>query len=178
MGLTETEGLLPRLEELARRAAEPVGVDIAWVELKGEGQSCFFRVFIESDSGVGLEDCEQVSQRLGVLLEVEDPIESSYTLEVSTPGLDRPLWTKRDYQRFAGRLARISTQQRIQERNRFRGRIAGVVDDDVLLEDSADKWRIPFSFIESGKLEVEMFRPQHPAKPRKRHSPTKARRRS
>ena len=103
MGLTETEGLLPRLEELARRAAEPVGVDIAWVELKGEGQSCFFRVFIESDSGVGLEDCEQVSQRLGVLLEVEDPIESSYTLEVSTPGLDRPLWTKRDYQRFSGR---------------------------------------------------------------------------
>lgn len=177
MGMMATAGLLPRLEALARRAAEPVGVEIAWVELKSEGPSCFFRVFIECDSGVGLEDCEQVSQRLGVLLDVEDPIESSYTLEVSTPGLDRPLWTKRDYQRFAGRLARIMTRERIQERNRFRGRIAGVVDDDVLLEDSADKWRIPFSFIESGKLEVEMFEPQHPAKPRKGHSPTKARRR-
>jgi ribosome maturation factor RimP len=171
------ESLLPRLEELARRAAEPVGVEVAWVELKSDGQSCFFRVFIERDTGVGMEDCEQVSQRLGVLLDVEDPIEPSYTLEVSTPGLDRPLWTKRDYQRFSGRLACIMTREHIQERNRFRGRIAGVVDDDILLEDATDKWKIPFSFIESGKLEVEMFRPRPPAKPSKRHSPTKARRR-
>ncbi len=176
--MTIAESLLPRLEELARRAAEPVGVEVAWVELKSEGRAFLFRVFIEGDAGVGLKDCEQVSQRLGVLLDVEDPIESSYTLEVSTPGLDRPLWTKRDYQRFAGRLARIITRERIQERNRFRGRIAAVVDDDILLEDSTNKWRIPFSFIENGKLEVEMFQPHHPARLRKRHSPTKARRRS
>ncbi len=173
-----TDSMLPRLEELARRAAEPVGVEVAWIELKRQGSSRFFRVFIDRESGVGLEDCERVSKRLGILLDVEDPIESSYTLEVSTPGLDRPLWTKGDYQRFAGRLVRIETRECIQERNRFRGRLAGVVDDDVMVESSADRWRIPFSYIESGKLEVEMFRPSNPAKPRKKRSPTKVRKRS
>ncbi len=173
-----TDSMLPRLEELARRAAEPVGVEVAWIELKRQGSSRFFRVFIDRESGVGLEDCERVSKRLGILLDVEDPIESSYTLEVSTPGLDRPLWTKGDYQRFAGRLVRIETRELIQERNRFRGRLAGVVEDNVMVEGSTDKWRIPFSYIESGKLEVEMFRPSNPAQPRKKRSPTKVRKRS
>jgi ribosome maturation factor RimP len=152
-------------------------VDVAWVEFKRVGASWFFRVFIDRESGVGLEDCERVSEHLGVLLDVEDPIESGYTLEVSTPGLDRPLWTKRDYERFTGRLARIKIRGQVEEGSRFRGRLAGVEDEDVLLEDEGETRRIPFSAIESGKLEVEMFRPRQPAKPRRRHSPLKARKR-
>lgn len=166
-----SESLLPRLEELARRAAEPAGVEVAWVEFKSEGPKWFLRVFIDRESGVGLEDCEQVSERLGVLLDVEDPIESSYTLEVSTPGLDRPLWNKRDYERFAGRLARIQTSEGLEGRQRFRGRLAGVEMDDVLLVEDGRQWRIPVSMIENGRLEVELF-------PKKRPSSGKARKHS
>lgn len=170
-----SENVLPRLEELARQAAAPVGVEVAWVELKGEGSKCFFRVFIDRESGVGLDDCERVSERLGVLLDVEDPIESSYTLEVSTPGLDRPLWTKKDYERFTGRLARIRTRKLIDERSRFVGRLSGVAEDAVQLEDSGRLWTIPLAVIESGRLEVEEFRPPRSGRPKRG---TKAKRRS
>ena len=75
---------------------------------------------------MGLEECERVNERLSVLLDVEDPIESSYTLEISTPGLDRQLWTMRDYERFTGRVAKIKTREQLDGKNRFRGRLAGV----------------------------------------------------
>jgi ribosome maturation factor RimP len=160
------EDLLPRLEELARRAAEPAGVEVAWVEFKRQGASSLFRVFIDRESGVGLDDCERVNERLGVLLDVEDPIESSYTLEVSTPGLDRPLRSKRDYERFVGRLACIKTRARLEDRDRFTGKLAGTNGENVLLENNGEEWSIPLSLIDSGRLEVEMFRPNKPRKTR------------
>ena len=169
--------MLPQLEDLARRAAQCVDVDVAWVELKQEGASWFLRVFIDRETGVGLEECERVSERLGVLLDVEDPIESSYTLEVSTPGLDRPLRTKRDYERFAGRLARIKTLERFDDRSRFRGRLAGIEGENVLLEDNRETRSIPLSAIESARLEVEMFQPRRPGKGGKSRSSSKARKR-
>jgi ribosome maturation factor RimP len=176
--MTEAGNLIPRLEELARRAVEPEGLEVAWIEFKSEGSSSLFRVFIDRDTGVGLEDCERVSERLGVILDVEDPIESRYTLEVSTPGLDRPLWRKKDYERFVGRLARVKTKERVGDRNHFRGRLAGVDGDDVFLESSTDRWRIPLALIESGRLEVEVFQPREAAGGRKRNASNRAKRRS
>ena len=166
-----SENLLPKLEELARRAAEPTGVEVAWVEFKSEGPKWFLRVYIDRESGVGLKDCQQVSERLGVMLDVEDPVESSYTLEVSSPGLDRPLWKKQDYEMFAGHLARIQTRDRLEGQQRFRGRLAGVEKDDVLLDGDGRQWQIPLSMIESGRLEVEPFL-------KKGHSSAKARKHS
>jgi ribosome maturation factor RimP len=175
--MTNTDGMLPQLEGLAKRAAQPVGVEVAWVELTHQGSSLLFRVFIDRDSGVGLRECEQVSERLGVLLDVEDPIESGYTLEVSTPGLDRPLRTRRDYERFSGQLARIKTRERFNDRSLFRGRLAGMKDGNVLLDDSGETRSFPLSAIESGRLEVEMFEPRQPRRPGKPRSSSKARRR-
>jgi ribosome maturation factor RimP len=153
------DGLLARLERLARRAAEPFGLEVAWVELKRHGGSTLFRVFVDHESGVGLQDCQHVSERLGVILDVEDPIESSYTLEVSSPGLDRPLWSEKDYQRFAGRLARIKTREPLDGKRHFRGRLAGLEEDNVVLENKEERVSIPFPVIESGRLEVELFAP-------------------
>ena len=154
-----TESLLAKLKELAQRAAEPVGCEVAWVELKRRGGSWLFRVFIDGEEGVGLKDCARVSERLGVLLDVEDPIESRYTLEVSSPGLDRPLWSLKDYQRFTGRLARITTREHLDGKRQFRGRLAGVEGDTVLLEQRGERRSIPFPVIESARLEVELFTP-------------------
>ncbi|MFQ5788907.1 MAG: ribosome maturation factor RimP [Acidobacteriota bacterium] len=152
-----TESLLPQLEEIARRAAEPVGVDVAWVELKRERSSWFFRVFIDRESGVGLRDCELVSERLGVLLDVEDPIDSSYTLEVSTPGLDRPLFKREDYERFVGRRVRIRIRETLDGRKVFRGKLTAVEGELVVLEDRGTKKSIPLPAIERGRLEVDAF---------------------
>jgi len=156
-----TESLLPRLEDLARRAAAPEGVDVAWVEFKPEGAAWFLRVYIDRQgAGVSLADCQRVSERLSVLLDVEDPIESTYTLEVSSPGLDRPLWREQDYVRFSGRLVRIKTREApegVPGQKNFRGRLAGVQGGAVLLERREGRVAIPLSLIEQGRLEVEVF---------------------
>lgn len=152
------DSLLPTLESLARRAAEAEGLDLAWIELKRQGGSFVFRVFIERpDGNTGLSDCERVSSRLGLLLDVEDPIESSYTLEVSTPGLDRPLHGPRDYERFTGHLARLKTIEPFQGRRRLVGRLGGVRDNRLLLkENELGAVSVPLAVIESCRLEVEI----------------------
>jgi ribosome maturation factor RimP len=152
------DDLLCRLEPLARRAAESEGLQVEWMELKRQGGSWVFRVFIDrSEGSVGLADCERVGERLGLLLDVEDPIESAYTLEVSSPGLDRPLHGEKDYLRFAGRLARLKTKEPISGRRRFAGRLGGVRDGAVLLEDrECGSVAIPLSAVAGGRLEVEL----------------------
>jgi ribosome maturation factor RimP len=152
------ESLLPILESVARRAAESEGLELAWIELKRQGGSFVFRVFIERpDGNTGLTDCERVSSRLGLLLDVEDPIESAYTLEVSTPGLDRPLHGEKDYQRFAGSLARVKTKEPFQGRRRLIGRLLGVRDGALLLEENElGDVSLPFAGIEICRLEVEL----------------------
>ena len=178
--------LLPTLEQLAERAVSAEGLELAWVEFKRQGGSWVLRVFIERPSDelgadaesqrVGLQDCERVTARLGFLLDAEDPIDSSYTLEVSTPGLDRPLRKAGDYQRFVGRLARVKTKQLLDGRRRFLGRLRGVEDGSVLLDEpqpaskrrksggSERRLAIPLSTIESGRLEVEISELLQPAR--------------
>lgn len=160
--------LKPVLLALARRAADAEGVMVDWLELKRQGGSWVVRVFIDREveadagapgggSGASLDDCERVSRRLSLLLDVEDPIESSYTLEVSTPGLDRPLRRERDYERFAGRLAKVQTKEPISGRRRFAGRISGLKGGHVeLTTDEGERFAIPFAKIEKARLEVEL----------------------
>ena len=149
--------LLRELEGLARSAASAEGVDVAWCELKGKQGSRVLRVFIERvDGDVGLDDCERVSKRLSLLLDVEDPIETAYTLEVSTPGLDRPLHDQGDYRRFEGKLARVKTNRAVDGRKRFVGRLAGISEGFLLLDEEDGTARIPWSLVESGRLEVEL----------------------
>ena len=173
-GIMTTSGnvdddLLRELEGLARSAASAEGVDVAWCELKGKQGSRVMRVFIERTVGnVGLDDCERVSKRLGVVLDVEDPIDSAYTLEVSTPGLDRALHSERDYQRFEGKLARVKTKRAVDGRKRFVGRIAGISEGFLSLDEEDGMARIPLSVVESGRLEVELDPTHAPNRARSR----------
>jgi ribosome maturation factor RimP len=156
-----TEALLEILDSLARRAAQAEGLQVAWIELKRHGGSNVFRVFIEREDGsASLADCERLTHRLGLLLDVEDPIDSAYVLEVSTPGLDRPLRNESDYDRFLGRLARIKTKTPLDGRRRFLGRLGGVRSGDVVIDDEeVGEVGIPLSEIDSARLEVEFGRP-------------------
>jgi ribosome maturation factor RimP len=162
--MTAADTLLAELESLARQSTDAEGLNVAWCELKGGPSSRIFRVFIEREGGeVGLADCERISKRLGLLMDVEDPIHSAYTLEVSSPGLDRPLHDASDYERFTGRLARLKTRHPLEGRKRFVGRLAGISDGSVVIDEDGLIRNIPLSTIESGRLEVEVDTPSAPS---------------
>jgi ribosome maturation factor RimP len=111
-----------------------------------------------ADEPVGIDDCQRVSQDLSALLDVEDDLVGElerYTLEVSSPGLDRPLRHAADYRRFVGRLAKLVTRGAIDGRSHFAGRIAGVEDDHVLLTEGRRTHRVPLALISRARLEVE-----------------------
>jgi ribosome maturation factor RimP len=105
---------------------------------------------------VSIEDCEQVNREIGTILDVEDPLPFAYTLEVSSPGLDRPLRNVADYERFLGRLAKVVVSEPVDRQKAFEGHLRGVDGDCVLLEALNGRLhRLPMRLITRGRLEVE-----------------------
>lgn len=136
--------LLVRLEQLILPILASYGLELADLELKGEGRRHMLRVFIDKPGGVTLDDCAEVSRDVSALFEVEDPIEGAYTLEVSSPGLDRPLKKPRDFERQIGRLVRIKTTALLDPDGRGHGRKTFVgellgVDGDRIRMRQTDK---------------------------------------
>ena len=114
-------------------------------------------MFIDKPGGVTHEDCADVSTQIGTVLDVEDFIHSAYTLEVSSPGLERGLYKPADYERFAGHLAKLKTRSPVKNQRNFRGQIIGVVDSEVVFEDkTSGRVRIPFADIAKANLEVDV----------------------
>jgi ribosome maturation factor RimP len=147
---------LDRIRDAAERAAQSAGVEVVDVEWK-IGKQRFLRVFIDKPEGVSHNDCQAVSEQLGVLLDVEDLVPGSrYVLEVSSPGLDRKLTKPAEFERFAGRLARISTTEPIENSKFFEGRLAGYSDGQVKLEVKGRAISVPFAAIRKANLVVEL----------------------
>ncbi|MBI4689634.1 MAG: ribosome maturation factor RimP [Nitrospirae bacterium] len=141
---------------LAKRVAEDLAVDIAGVNLFGKGKRMIVRVAIDKGGGVTLDDCEKFSRSLELLFETESVMKDSYSLEISSPGLDRPLTSIKDFERNIGRLVRVITKERIDDQNFFLGRIISATDNIVrLLIDKEDK-EIPFGNISRARLEIEI----------------------
>jgi len=144
-----------KLTQLAEQAADAHGVEIFDIELLGKGK-LLLRVLIDKESGVTLADCEHFSKSFSALLDVEDPLQGSYSLEVSSPGMDRPLKRLIDFEKNTGKLARIVTEDKIDNRNFFTGRISGVDKNIVKLMINEYEIRIPFDKISKARLEIEL----------------------
>jgi ribosome maturation factor RimP len=144
-----------RVLKLAEQVADDQGVELFDLELLGRGK-LLLRVMIDSEEGVSLNDCESFSRSLEALLDVENPIPASYTLEVSSPGLDRPLRNLEDFKKHIGKLARIITTEKIENQNLFIGRILDVDSDFVKLYVHGRELDIPFEKISKARLEVEL----------------------
>lgn len=144
-----------KLLEMAQRIAFSQGAEIADIELLGKGKK-LLRVFLEKQDGVTLTDCERFSKDFGALLDIEAPFPGSYTLEVSSPGLDRPLKTMRDFENNKGRLARIITAEKIENQNFFLGRILDVHDTVIRILVKDREIDIPFPMITRARLEIEL----------------------
>jgi ribosome maturation factor RimP len=146
---------LERIRDAAERAARTAGVDVVDVEWK-IGKQRFLRVYIDKPGGVSHQDCQAVSEQLGVLLDVEDLVPGSrYILEVSSPGLDRKLTKAPEFERFAGRLARISTVAPIENSTFFEGRLAGYTNGLVKIEVKGRIIELPLTGIRKANLVVE-----------------------
>jgi ribosome maturation factor RimP len=146
-----------RVQELAERVAIDNGLELVHAEVAGPDNKPIVRVFIDKPQGVTHDDCSAVSTHLGTILDVEDFIHASYTLEVSSPGLERGLYKRADYERFAGSNAKLKTRQPIDGQRNFRGRLLGLEGDEVIFEDRTNgRVRVPLEFITKANLEVDV----------------------
>ncbi|MBM4140557.1 MAG: ribosome maturation factor RimP [Nitrospira sp.] len=149
------ENIKKKVLQLATQVADEQGIEVVDVELFGKGK-LLLRVVIDKEGGVTLGDCESFSRSFEAILDVEDPIPGSYTLEVSSPGLDRPLKEIKDFEKSTGKLARIVTTEKIENQNFFIGRIIEVSKVLIRLLVHEREVPIPFEKIAKARLEVEL----------------------
>jgi ribosome maturation factor RimP len=151
------DSIAARVQEIAERVAIDHGLELVHVEVAGPENKPIVRVFIDKPQGVTHEDCSDVSTHLGTILDVEDFIHAAYTLEVSSPGLERGLYKRADYERFAGHRAKMKTRQPIQGQRNFRGRLLGLEGNEVIFEDLTNgRVHIPLDLINKANLEVDV----------------------
>jgi ribosome maturation factor RimP len=154
---------LERIRAIAERVAASRGLTVWEIQSRRETAGHVVRVFIDRpgpaatpEDSVSIEDCEQVNREMSTILDVEDPLPFAYTLEVSSPGLDRPLRGEDDYRRFAGRMAKVVVSEAVDNQKAFEGRLRGVDGDAVMLEAPNGRMhRLPLRLITRGRLEVE-----------------------
>ena len=145
-----------RIRRLIEEVVEGQGYEFVDAEFKGGGKNSVLRIFIDRPAGISHSDCELVSEQVGTVLDVEDLIPSSYTLEVSSPGLDRKLVKESDYSRFEGKLARIQTRIPLNQQKVFRGTLQGLHNGKVRLElPTGNLMEIPLDVIQEARLEFD-----------------------
>jgi ribosome maturation factor RimP len=151
------EDVASKIEEIARRVAESEGLELVEVEVKGGGNNRFVRVSIDKPEGVTHADCESVSQQVGTILDVEEVVPGGrYTLEVSSPGVERKLVKPQDYQRFQGKKAKITLRDAVEGRRNWEGLLAGFEGGSVALEtESGTTIRFPYDQIQKANLKFE-----------------------
>ena len=149
------QNVVHSVAQLAQPVVEAAGLELVDVEFIKEGGGWYLRIFIDKPGGVGLEDCQAVSQKVDRLLDETDPIQYSYRLEVSSPGLERPLKKQSDYQRFEGRLVTVTTCAPVGGCNKFTGYLKGLRDGDVVLVRENREYVIALDQIASTRLAVE-----------------------
>ncbi len=165
--IMDSGSVADRVRAVAEQAAIDHGLELVHVEIAGPEGHPIVRVFIDKPGGVTHEDCSGVSTQIGTVLDVEDFIHAAYTLEVSSPGIERGLYKLADYQRFAGSAAKLKIRIPINSQRNFRGRIAGVENQNVSFEDrTSGHVVIPFDSIVKANLEIDVESEFHRARER------------
>lgn len=143
-----------RIEETLAPSLESMGYRIVQVKLQENARSRVLSILAERRDGQGMtvDDCADISGRASAILDVEDPIQGAYQLEVASPGIDRPLTSAEDFSRFAGHEAKLEAMLPVQGRKRWRGEIAGVENDEVKILVDGVEWRIALSNLRAAKL--------------------------
>jgi ribosome maturation factor RimP len=149
---------LDAVKAIAQRVVDGRGFELVDAELKRERGGHFVRLYVDKPGGIGLDELQSVSEEVSAILDAEDPIESTYTLEVSSPGLDRPLKSEAEYRRFLGQLARVSSYELVDGRRHWTGRIESVEGGVIglrLEKEGGVLALVPLAKVAHGRLEVE-----------------------
>jgi len=144
---------LDKLQELLAPVAHALGYQCWGIEFLAQGRHSLLRVYIDHENGIAVEDCEKVSRQISAVLDVEDPISGEYNLEVSSPGMDRPLFTAQQFAAYQGSEVKIRLSAPIERRRNLQGAISKVADETVEVTDAEGKnWHLPLSFIDKAHI--------------------------
>jgi ribosome maturation factor RimP len=151
----EARGVEEEVRALAANAAEATGAELVDMEFHREPAGWVLRLFIDKTGGVTVQDCQQVSEQVGTVLEVEDLIQHAYTLEVSSPGLTRVLRSADDWRRAVGSLVKVSTREPIDGRQSFLAELVSVDEEAVKLDIEGSELELPLKDIARARREIE-----------------------
>lgn len=140
------------LQQILAPAVSALGYELLGVERNQSGRHCLLRVYIDQESGITIEDCEKVSHQVSGVLDVEDPIKTAYTLEVSSPGLDRPLFTRAHFERFIGHDIKLRLTKPLNNRRVFTGTLHSMIDDDIILIVDGTSYQLALANIDKANL--------------------------
>jgi ribosome maturation factor RimP len=148
--------IIEQLQDVLLPVLQDYGLELIEIEFKPSGKRWLLRLYIDKEGGVTISDCENVSREFSRILDVEDIIEHPYSLEVSSPGLTRPLKRWEDFQRNKGKLCRIVTNEKIEGKNEFKGTIISGSEEKVEIRGTIDVFTIPIYAIKKAHLEFEL----------------------
>ncbi|MBT3812241.1 MAG: ribosome maturation factor RimP [Gammaproteobacteria bacterium] len=143
------------LLELIEPVVEGLGYECVGVEYNSHPKHGFLRIFIDAEQGVGMEDCTKVSHQVSGVLDVEDPIAGEYNLEVSSPGMDRPLFKLTQFEQFIGHIAEVNLFKPVDGRRKITGLIEKVEDNNVYLQQDGQVYKVPFQAMSKARLEPD-----------------------
>jgi Uncharacterized protein conserved in bacteria len=146
-------GKQSQLEELLAPVIESLGCDLWGLEYFAQGKKSMLRVFIDrKPDGVLVEDCERVSRQISSVMDVEDPITGEYTLEVSSPGMDRPLFKLEQYLDYVGEKLSVKLRTGFDGRKKFTGLLKGIENDEIVLEVDAEEYLLPYELVDKASV--------------------------
>ncbi len=140
------------LTELLAPVAQSLGCELWGVEYRVQGRRALLRIYIDRAEGVSLEDCERVSRQASSVLDVEDPIRSEYTLEVSSPGMDRPLFTLSQFERSVGERVQVRLRSAFDGRRKYTGLLKAVENEELILEVDNEEYVLPIETIDKANV--------------------------
>jgi len=143
---------LKLLHELIEPVVQGLGLELWGIEYKAAGNNSMLRIYIDGPNGVSVDDCARVSHQVSGVMDVEDPISEQYMLEVSSPGLDRPLYTLEQYAAYAGHVIQLRLRMPFEGRRKFKGILNGVEGDEVLLVVDEHEYLLPHDLIERANV--------------------------
>lgn len=145
-------GKQSQLETIIEPIVTSLEYDLWGIEFISQGRNSVLRIFIDREQGISLEDCESVSRQVSAVLDVEDPITDEYTLEVSSPGLDRPVFKLEQYAVLAGSMVNVKLRYPFEGRRRYKGIIKGTEEQDVVLVADGHELLLPIESIEKAQV--------------------------
>ena len=145
-------GIQAELLNLLRPGVEALGFELWGLEYNAGGKRPMLRIYIESDNGISVDDCAAVSRQVSGIMDVEDPIKSEYTLEVSSPGVDRPLFDLSQYQRYVGHKIKLKLRYPFEGQRNYTGVLAGIEEEDIVLQVDEHELILPVETVDKARI--------------------------